>query len=59
MEQLFGAATSIIIGVGGCLLYFFLSTWCWTSFIPPRAPTISRNINRANAIRPWLFCCRR
>ena len=55
MEQLFGAATTIVIGVGGCLLYFFLTNLLLDRIFPASGPNISRNINRANAIRPWLF----
>lgn len=55
MEQFFGAATTIAIGVGGCLLYFFLSNILLDRMLPASGPNISRNINRANAIRPWLF----
>ena len=55
MEQFFGAATTIVIGVGGCLLYFFVSNILLDRLFPASGPNISRNINRANAIRPWLF----
>lgn len=55
MEQFFDAATTIVIGVGGCLLYFFLSNILLDRMLPASGPNISRNINRANAIRPWLF----
>ena len=55
MEQFFGAATTIVIGVGGCLLYFFLSNLILDRIFPASGPNISRNINRANAVRPWLF----
>ncbi len=55
MEQFFSAATTIVIGVGGCLLYFFLSNIILDRVLPASGPNISRNINRANAIRPWLF----
>jgi alpha-glucoside transport system permease protein len=55
VEQFFDAATTIVIGVGGCLLYFFLSNILLDRMLPASGPNISRNINRANAIRPWLF----
>ncbi|SDZ46481.1 maltose ABC transporter membrane protein /trehalose ABC transporter membrane protein /sucrose ABC transporter membrane protein [Jannaschia faecimaris] len=47
---------TIILGVGGCVGYFWLSNIVLdTVFFPPRGPNAGRNINRANAIRPWLF----
>jgi alpha-glucoside transport system permease protein len=55
LEQFLSAATTIAIGVGGCLLYFFLSNMALDRMFPASGPNISRNINRANAIRPWLF----
>lgn len=47
---------TVIIGVGGCVGYFFLSNQLLDKvFLPPRGPHAGRNINRANQIRPWLF----
>ncbi|CTQ50674.1 carbohydrate ABC transporter permease [Jannaschia donghaensis] len=47
---------TIILGVGGCIGYFWSSNFVLDRFIfPPRGPNAGRNINRANAIRPWLF----
>jgi alpha-glucoside transport system permease protein len=47
---------TIIIGVGGCIGYFFLSNLVLDKVIfPARGPNIGSNINRANMIRPWLF----
>ena len=47
---------TIVLGVGGCIGYFWLSNLALdTIFFPPRGPNAGRNINRANAIRPWLF----
>lgn len=50
-----GIAT-IILGVGGCLAYFY----CSNQFIdkvlfPAKGVNAGRNINRANMVRPWLF----
>ena len=46
----------IIIGVGGCLGYFYLSNQLLEKVLfPPRGENAGRNINRANMIRPWLF----
>jgi alpha-glucoside transport system permease protein len=47
---------TIVIGVGGCVGYFYLSNLLLDKVIfPARGPNIGRNINRANMIRPWLF----
>ena len=46
----------IIIGIGGCLGYFYLSNQLLEKVLfPPRGENTGRNINRANMIRPWLF----
>jgi alpha-glucoside transport system permease protein len=50
------AALVIVLGVGGCIGYFFLSNIFLDKVLfPARGPNAGRNINRANAIRPWLF----
>ncbi|TRD21565.1 carbohydrate ABC transporter permease [Palleronia caenipelagi] len=47
---------TILIGVGGCIGYFFLSNMVLDKVIfPARGENAGRNINRANAVRPWLF----
>ena len=47
---------TILIGVGGCIAYFFLSNLLLDRVIfPATGPNPGRNINRANLIRPWLF----
>jgi alpha-glucoside transport system permease protein len=47
---------TIIIGVGGCVGYFYFSNMLLDKVLfPPRGPHAGRNINRANMIRPWLF----
>lgn len=47
---------TILIGVGGCVGYFYFSNQLIDKVIfPPRGPNAGRNINRANQIRPWLF----
>ena len=58
MEQLFGALVTMVLGVAGCAAYFLLSNVILDRAYPVTGQTpaqISRNINRANAIRPWLF----
>ncbi|MBD3678057.1 MAG: sugar ABC transporter permease [Rhodobacteraceae bacterium] len=47
---------TIIIGVGGCVAYFFFSNQFLDKVLfPAKGPNAGRNINRANQIRPWLF----
>jgi len=47
---------TILLGVGGCLGYFYLANQLLDKVIfPPRRDDAGRNINRANMVRPWLF----
>ena len=47
---------TILIGVGGCVGYFYFSNQLIDKVLfPARGPNAGRNINRANMIRPWLF----
>jgi len=47
---------TIIVGVGGCIGYFYLSNQLLDKVIfPGTGPKAGRNINRANQVRPWLF----
>ncbi|WP_238363806.1 carbohydrate ABC transporter permease [Mesobacterium pallidum] len=47
---------TIIVGVGGCVGYFWLSNQVLDKVLfPARGDDAGRNINRANQIRPWLF----
>lgn len=47
---------TIVIGVGGCIAYFYFSNiFIDKVLFPPRGPNAGRNINRANMVRPWLF----
>ena len=47
---------TIIIGVGGCVGYFYFSNLFLDKVLyPASGPNAGRNINRANMIRPWLF----
>ena len=47
---------TIVVGVGGCVGYFYLSNQILDKVIfPARGPNAGVNINRANQIRPWLF----
>ena len=56
MEQAFQALMVIVIGVGGCIGYFYLSNLVLDQLVfPARGPNMGRNISRANMVRPWLF----
>jgi len=47
---------TIIVGVGGCVAYFYFSNQFLDRVLfPARGPNAGRNINRANIVRPWLF----
>ena len=47
---------TIVVGVGGCVGYFYFSNQVLDKVLfPARGPNAGRNINRANQIRPWLF----
>ncbi|MEM7722081.1 MAG: sugar ABC transporter permease [Pseudomonadota bacterium] len=47
---------TILVGVGGCVAYFYFSNQVLDRVLfPAKGPNAGRNINRANAIRPWLF----
>ena len=47
---------TIVIGVSGCIGYFYFSNQFLDKVLfPGRGPNAGRNINRANMIRPWLF----
>ncbi|MCC5959239.1 MAG: sugar ABC transporter permease [Rhodobacteraceae bacterium] len=56
MSPILQGILTIIIGVGGCVGYFYASNLILDKFIfPARGPHAGRNINRANKVRPWLF----
>ncbi|MEW7008308.1 carbohydrate ABC transporter permease [Lentilitoribacter sp. EG35] len=56
MEAAYKGLLTIFLGVGGCLLYFYLSNQILDKIIyPATGKHAGRNINRANMIRPWLF----
>ncbi|PPB80086.1 alpha-glucoside transport system permease protein [Albidovulum inexpectatum] len=56
MHPTIQALMTIVIGVGGCVGYFYASNLLLDRVIfPPRGANAGRNINRANMIRPWLF----
>jgi alpha-glucoside transport system permease protein len=56
MNPALQALISIVVGVGGCVGYFYLSNLFLDKVLyPVTGPNAGRNINRANMIRPWLF----
>lgn len=56
MSPVLQGALTILLGVGGCVGYFLASNMVLDRVLyPPKGPDAGRNINRANAIRPWLF----
>ncbi|WP_424939751.1 carbohydrate ABC transporter permease [Aliiroseovarius sp. S253] len=55
MQQAIFAISTIIIGVFGCVAYFYFSNVILDRLLPAKGRNAGRNINRANAIRPWLF----
>ena len=56
MNPLTQGLVTIIVGVGGCIGYFYFSNIILDRFLfPASGPNAGRNINRANQIRPWLF----
>ncbi|MEJ6398783.1 carbohydrate ABC transporter permease [Yoonia sp. 208BN28-4] len=47
---------TIVVGVGGCVGYFYFSNLFLDKVLfPATGENAGRNINRANQIRPWLF----
>ncbi len=47
---------TIIIGVGGCVGYYYGANMLLDKVLfPAKGPNAGRNINRAGMIRPWIF----
>ena len=56
MPPLLQGLFTILVGVTGCVGYFFLSNLLLDRVIfPARGADPGRNITRANMVRPWLF----
>lgn len=56
MHPALQAIVTIIVGVGGCVGYFYFSNQFLDKVLfPGKGPNAGRNITRANMIRPWLF----
>ncbi|MDA0990214.1 MAG: sugar ABC transporter permease [Verrucomicrobia bacterium] len=56
MNPAFQGLITIIVGVGGCVGYFYFSNiFIDKVLFAAKGANASRNINRANMVRPWLF----
>lgn len=55
MTQILYALVAIVVGIGGCILYFWLSNVMLDRMFPPRGGDIAYNLRRSGRIRPWLF----
>ncbi len=56
MNPVIQGLITIVIGVGGCIGYFYFSNQLLDRVIfPAKGENAGRNINRANQVRPWLF----
>ena len=56
MTPLVQGIITIVVGVVGCVGYFYLSNLFVDKVLfPARGPNAGKNINRANRLRPWLF----
>ncbi|MGR3378343.1 carbohydrate ABC transporter permease [Salipiger abyssi] len=56
MSPIVQGILTIIIGVGGCIGYFYASNILLDRVIfPPKTDDQGRNIRRATMVRPWLF----
>ena len=56
MPPILQGLITIALGVGGCVGYFYAANLVLDKVIfPARGADMGRNINRANAVRPWLF----
>jgi alpha-glucoside transport system permease protein len=56
MHPFLSGIVTIVIGVGGCIAYFYFSNLVLDKVIfPAKGARAGHNINRANQWRPWLF----
>ncbi len=55
MEQVLFALGTILIGVAGCIAYFYFSNLALDLILPSKGTNAGRNINLTLTIRPWLF----
>ena len=55
MEQVVFALGTILVGVAGCVAYFYFSNLVLDLILPSKGANAGRNINLTLTIRPWLF----
>ena len=58
LEQLLSALITVVLGVGGCLGYFYLSNLALDTLFPASASNDAaavRNLKIQSSVRPWLF----
>jgi alpha-glucoside transport system permease protein len=56
MNPMVQGLVTIIVGVGGCVGYFYAANMVLDRVLyPASGPNAGANINKANRIRPWLF----
>lgn len=55
MEQVLFALGTILVGVAGCVAYFYFSNLALDLIFPNKGANAGRNINLSLIIRPWLF----
>lgn len=58
LSQILYALITIVVGVGGCIIYFYGSNWLLDRALPANANNdvaAVRNLKLQSHIRPWLF----
>ena len=55
MEQVLFALGTILVGVAGCVAYFYFSNLALDLIFPNKGTNAGRNINLSLIVRPWLF----
>ncbi|MBY4891750.1 sugar ABC transporter permease [Rhodobacteraceae bacterium N5(2021)] len=56
MSPVLQGIITIVVGVGGCVGYFYFANLFLDKVLfPAKGTNAGRNINRANMIRPWVF----
>jgi alpha-glucoside transport system permease protein len=58
LAQALNAVITVILGVGGCIAYFYGSNWLLDRLLPADASNDTaavRNLKLQSIIRPWLF----
>lgn len=55
MEQVLVALFTMVVGVLGCILYFWGSNIILDLIYPASGKNAANNIRKSSAIRPWLF----